>query len=289
MPGALVKPAPFEYHRVRTVEQAVRLLAELGEDAKLLAGGQSLVPMMSFRLARPSHLVDIAGIESLRYVEVSDVLEIGALTTHHTVETYDGPGFHPRWSVLSRAMDFVGHLPIRTRGTVGGSLAHADAVGEWCLLAVLLDATVVCTGPSGSREVPAADFFHGFFSTALRPAEMVTALRIPAAAPRAALVEHALRRGDFAVVAAAVNLQLDGPMITSARVVVAGVAPTPLTLPAVDEALVGLSVQELPALTRAADAARDLVDPPDDHQGSSAFRRDVMVGLIARACRQAAA
>ena len=180
-----MKPAPFSYHRARTVAGAVGLLTELGEDAKVIAGGQSLVAMMNFRLARPEHLIDIARIPGLDTISRDgDALRIGALVTHHGVETADlGPDFR----VLSDAMRWVGHLPIRTRGTVGGSLAHADATAEWCLLALLLDAQIVAEGPAGRRNIPADEFFQGVFTTALEPDELIVEVVFPRPAPRAAL------------------------------------------------------------------------------------------------------
>jgi carbon-monoxide dehydrogenase medium subunit len=213
-----VKPAAFTYHRARTTAGAVGLLTELGDDAKVIAGGQSLVAMMNFRLARPEHLVDITHLEGLAGIRRDgDALRLGALTTHRAVEKADLGDF----AVLSRAMRWVGHLPIRTRGTVGGSIAHADAAAEWCLLAVLLDARIRAEGPSGVREIRAVDFFRGPFTTALQPDELIVEVVFPRPAPRAALTEYADRRGDFALVAAAVDLDAE-------RVVLGGVAPTPV-------------------------------------------------------------
>ncbi len=213
-----MKPAAFTYHRARSVAGAVELLVELGDDAKLIAGGQSLVAMMNFRLARPEHLIDIARVPGLDHItRDGDMLRIGALTTHHAVEAAElGRDF----AVLSRAMGWIGHLPIRTRGTIGGSLAHADATAEWCLLAVLLEASIEVEGPSGRRSIAAEDFFLGLFTTALEPDEMVVEIVFPRPAPRAALTEYAERRGDFAIVAAAVDLDTD-------RVVLGGVGPVP--------------------------------------------------------------
>ncbi|WP_028933946.1 FAD binding domain-containing protein [Pseudonocardia spinosispora] len=214
-----MKPAAFTYHRPGSVIGALDLLEELGDGAKLIAGGQSLVAMMNFRLARPEHLIDIRKVPGLdQIVRDGDRLRIGALVTHHAVETADlGPDF----AVLSRTMRWVGHLPIRTRGTVGGSIAHADATAEWCLLAVLLEALIVVEGPAGRREIPAEEFFVGVFTTALEPDELIVEVIFPRPAPRAALTEFAERQGDFAIVAAAVDLDAD-------RVVLGGVGPTPV-------------------------------------------------------------
>jgi CO/xanthine dehydrogenase FAD-binding subunit len=270
-----VKPAAFTYHRARSVSGAVGLLAELGDDAKVIAGGQSLVAMMNFRLARPEHLIDIARIPGLDTISrEGDELRIGALVTHHAVETADlGPDFR----VLSDAMRWVGHLPIRTRGTVGGSLAHADATAEWCLLAVVLDAQIVAEGPAGRRSIPASEFFQGVFTTALEPDELVVEVVFPRPAPRAALTEFAERRGDFAIVAAAVDL--DAP-----RVVLGGVAPVPLRVPEAE----ALLTETVSGNSRVGAAAADAIDVRDEPGVSAHYRRGVTRTLVARACAEAA-
>ena len=163
-----MKPASFAYHRAASVGEALELLAREGEDAKVIAGGQSLVPLMAFRLARPSALIDINRIAELRYVRRDgDALRIGALATHRDIETSAEPGVLDGYSILPRAARFIGHYPIRTRGTFGGSIAHADPTSEWCMLARLLDAEIVVTGAEGSRTVTSSDFFRGVFTTAL--------------------------------------------------------------------------------------------------------------------------
>ncbi len=283
-----MKPAAFTYHRARTIAGAVGLLTELGDDAKVIAGGQSLVAMMNFRLARPEHLVDIGRIAELGAIrrdgpEDGGALRIGALVTHHAVETADlGPGFR----VLSDAMRWVGHLPIRTRGTVGGSLAHADATAEWCLLAVLLDAQVVVEGPGGRRGIPAGDVFQGVFTTALEPDELIVEVVFPRPAPRAALTEFAERRGDFAIVAAAVDLD-------AARIVLGGVAPVPLRVPAAEavlaEVVSGSECSSTRIHSRAAAAAADAIDPRDEPGISAHYRRALTRTLVARACEEASA
>jgi carbon-monoxide dehydrogenase medium subunit len=269
-----VKPAPFTYHRARSVSGAVGLLAELGDDAKVIAGGQSLVAMMNFRLARPEHLIDIARIPGLDAIEREDgaALRIGALVTHHAVETADlGPGFR----LLPDAMRWIGHLPIRTRGTVGGSLAHADATAEWCLLAVLLDARIVAEGPAGRREIAAADFFQGVFTTALEPDELIVEVVFPRPAPRSALTEFAERKGDFAIVAAAVDLD-------AARIVLGGVGPVPLRVPRAEAALAaGAAPAEVGAV------AAEEIDVRDEPGVSAHYRRGLTRTLVARACEEA--
>ncbi|WP_232668508.1 FAD binding domain-containing protein [Pseudonocardia sp. TRM90224] len=268
-----MKPAAFTYHRARSVSGAVGLLAELGDDAKVIAGGQSLVAMMNFRLARPEHLIDIARIPGLdTIVREGDALRVGALVTHHAVETADlGPDFR----VLSEAMRWVGHLPIRTRGTVGGSIAHADATAEWCLLAVLLDARIVVEGPAGRRSIPAEEFFQGVFTTALEPDELIVEVEFPRPAPRATLTEFAERQGDFAIVAAAVDP--DAP-----RVVLGGVAQVPLRVPAAEAVLAaGVAVAEV------GEAAAAAIDVRDEPGASAHYRRALTRTLVTRACEEA--
>ena len=175
-----MKPAPFAYHRAHNAAEAVALLAQLGEEAKILAGGLSLVPMMNFRLARPTALVDVSRIGGLSYLRADGAgLRIGALTTHRTVETSRDPAVLNGFGVLPRSARWIGHYPIRSRGTFGGSIAHADPASEWCLLAVLLAARIVLTGPDGQRTVPAAEFFEGYYSTAAAPDEMITEIWFP--------------------------------------------------------------------------------------------------------------
>jgi carbon-monoxide dehydrogenase medium subunit len=288
-----VKPAAFEYVRVDTVGEAVARLGELGDDAKIIAGGQSLAPMMNFRLARPSALVDITRIPSLRYLyRDGGALRIGALTTHHAVETSRDPGVADGYDILRRAAKWVGHYPIRTRGTFGGSIAHADPSAEWPMLALLLDAEIVAVGPEGERTIPAAELFLGFMTTALAPDELLTEVRFPAPAPHAAISEFARRHGDFAIVAAAVALEMDdgsqngSPVCRSARVVLGGVADTPIRVAEAEEALAGATLDDA-TLTAAGRAAADAIDPPSDLHGSGDYRRELAAVLIRRAVREA--
>ncbi|OXM75210.1 MULTISPECIES: FAD binding domain-containing protein [Amycolatopsis] len=280
-----MKPAAFAYHRAHDVPDAIGLLGELaaaGEEPKLIAGGQSLVPMMNFRLARPTALVDLGplrrdpALTGLRRAGAG--LEIGALVTHRAVEVAKlGPDF----DVLSRAMRWVGHLPIRSRGTVAGSIVHGDATAEWCLLALLLDAVIVADGSGGRREIPAAEMFHGFYTTAVEPDEVVTAVRFTRPSPRAALTEFARRHGDFAIVDVAVSLHEDG-----GRVVVGGVAPAPVRVPEA-EAVLAAGDPGRDLFAACADAAAAAVDPPGDAAGSSAYRRRLTRTLVVQALHQA--
>jgi carbon-monoxide dehydrogenase medium subunit len=281
-----VKPAPFAYHRAHSVDEAVALLAELGDEAKILAGGLSLVPMMNFRLARPAFLVDVSGIGGLSYLRVdpadgqTSALRVGALTTHRAVEVCRDPAVLDGFGVLPRSARWIGHYPIRSRGTFGGSIAHADPASEWCLLATLLDALIVLTGPAGPRTVPAAGFFEGYYSTAAGPDEMITEVRFPEPAPTAVLTEFAQRQGDFAVVAAAVSADVADGTCRAGRVVLGGVGPRPLEVDASP-----LSGQPASAETWRAmgEHAAGQIDPPEDTHGDAAFRRRLTVTLVARA------
>ena len=275
-----MKPAAFEYHRVATAEEAIDRLAELGEDAKVLAGGQSLVPMMNFRIVRPPALVDVSRVPDLAYLaRDGDALQIGALALHRDVEharddLLDGFG------VLKQAAPLVGHLPIRARGTFGGSVAHGDPASEWCLLAVALGAEIVARGPDGERTIPADEFFLGFFTTALEPGELLCEVRFPAPRPRAALEEFARRHGDYAIVAAAVAL--DG----EPRVVIGGVDAVPVRAGAAEAVLAG-GEPDAEAIEEAAQAAAGEVDPGSDVHGSADYRRKLTAVMVRRALHRA--
>ena len=291
-----MKPAPFAYHRAHSVAEAVALLAELGDEAKILAGGLSLVPMMNFRLARPTALVDVSRIDGLSYLRAGATdqavagsadaagLRIGALTTHRMVETSRDPAVLNGFGVLPRSARWIGHYPIRSRGTFGGSLAHADPASEWCLLAVLLAARIVLTGPDGQRTVPAADFFEGYYSTAAAPDEMITEIWFPEPANRAVLTEFAPRQGDFAVVAAAVSADIDDGVCRNGRVVLAGVGPLPVEVNADP-----LSGQPATRATWQAmgEHAAGQIDPPGDAHGDAGFRRRLTATLVSRALAEA--
>lgn len=282
-----MKPAAFEYRRASTVEEAVEGLSQLGDDAKLLAGGQSLVAMMNFRLVRPSALVDVKGIPDLQYVEPDgEGLKIGALTPHRWVEVMEDPDVLEGFSVLKKAARWVGHYPIRTLGTFGGSIAHADPSSEWCLLATLLDAEMVTVGPGGERVIPAYEFFQGFFMTALEPDEMVVEVRFPKPAPHAALQEYARRAGDYGIVVAAVSLNVEGGECRSARVVLGGVSDVPQRIPEAERVLGGATVGE-EVFEEAGQAAAKVIDPPSDVQGTAEYRRDLSATLVKRALTEA--
>ena len=283
-----MKPAAFKYQRANTVEEGIEQLTELGDEAKLLAGGQSLVAMMNFRLVRPSALVDITPIPDLQYLEPDGAgLKVGALTPHRWVEEMEDPDLLEDFSVLKEAARWVGHYPIRTLGTFGGSIAHADPSAEWCMLAVLLDAEIVAVGPEGERVIPASDFFQGFFMTALEPDEMVVEVRFPEPAPHASIQEFARRAGDFAIVSAAVSLDVRDKECHSARVVLGGVSDVPLRVPEAERVLERGDISR-EAFDEAGQEAAKAIDPPSDVHGDADYRRDLSAVLVRRALTEAA-
>ncbi|MBR0680953.1 xanthine dehydrogenase family protein subunit M [Roseomonas eburnea] len=276
-----MKPPPFHYRRCTSLEEAVTLLAEHGAEAKVLAGGQSLMPMLNFRLLRPSLLVDIgriAGLEGI--VEDAAGLTIGAMTRHRRLET--DPRIARHFPVLAHAMTHVAHLAIRNRGTIGGSLSHADPAAELPMMALLLDATLRLNRQDGEREIPAADFFLGSLTTALEPEEVLTAIRLPFLPSGAGwgFEETAPRAGDFATAAAACVLTRRGAAVTMVRLALMGVHETPLRVPAAEAVLLG---QGPAAFAQAARIARDAVEPNSDLRASAELRRhmvEVQVGRV---------
>lgn len=277
-----MKPAPVSYHRASSVSDAITLLTTLGDESKIVAGGQSLVPMMSFRLARPEHLVDITRISGLDSIEIiGDDLTIGALATHQAVHESDVVRRSPGHRMIARTMRHVGHLPIRTRGTVGGSIAHADGSAEWPLLAVLLGASVVAQGPAGEREILAEELFFGLYTTSLEPDEIVTRVGFPAAKGATGFAEFGLRHGDFALAAAGVVLP-SSVEATDARVVVSGAAPAPTRLPAAAQALTAPECDE-GTLRRAVPTDLDDLEVEDDYQ------RDLVTAMVIEAVKEARA
>jgi carbon-monoxide dehydrogenase medium subunit len=284
-----MKPAPFSYHRAHSADEAVSLLAELGEDAKLIAGGQSLVAMMNFRLARPTALIDISRLTELRYVRPDGGgVRIGALTLHRDLEWLTDPVTLAGFGMLPRAAGYIGHYAIRAAGTFGGSIAHADPAAEWCMTALLFDAEIVARGPGGERVIPAAGFFKGFLETELRPDEMITEVRLPAPRPNAVISEFARRHGDFAIVAVAAAVERAGRICHDARVVLGGVASTVLRANGAEATLIGSDLSA-DAIITAAEKAASEADPPGDINGSAGYRRHLIRALVSQALREAAA
>jgi len=283
-----VKPAPFGYHRPATVAEAVALLDALQDDVKVLAGGQSLVPLMNFRLSVPAELVDINGIAELTGHDVTgDVLRLGALTRHHELErSATVRGAAP---LLALAAPYVGHPQIRSMGTLGGSLSHADPAAELPGIMLALDARMVAASARGERIVPAAEFFVSHFTTALEPDELLTAVEVPVAAERTghAFLEVAARYGDFALVGAgaAVTVDEDGA-ITEARIGCTSVAPTPVRAAAAEELLRG-ATPDADVLAEVERVVAGALEPTPELKASAAYKRRTAGVLVARAVRQA--
>lgn len=275
-----MKPAPVAYRAATSVAEAVTLLSQ-HDDAKLLAGGQTLVPLLNLRLTDVGLLVDIGGVPGLSFVrDEPGGLRVGALTRHAQLEGHTGDlgGL----GVLRRAAGLIGHYPIRTRGTIGGSLAHADPTAEWCLLALLLDAELIAQGPNGRRAISAAGFFQGLWTTALAADEMLVEVRFPWRPQHADLREFARRQGDFAIVAAGVAYDLQEGRIARPRVVVGGAGPRCQRLPDVEAALAGQA--PTPAVfDEAAALACRVVEPAADAHGDVDYRRWLTERLIVRA------
>lgn len=281
-----MKPARFEYFQPATVGEAVSLLGAV-DDAKVLAGGQSLVPAMNFRLSRPAALVDINRIEGLDTIGfASGWLTIGALARHRAFERPVVEG--PLGSLLVTAVHFVGHLPIRVRGTFAGSLAHADPASEWCVIARTVDAEIVASSGAGERTIAADDFFRTVFTTDLRSDELLTSVRLPVldSSFRVGFAEFSRRAGDFALVIAVAVVKVKNGAITQASIGIGGAADKPLRMTHAENSLVGQeAVPEI--CEEAADLAAAEVDPLADIHGSSDYRRDLVRAMTKRALRQA--
>jgi aerobic carbon-monoxide dehydrogenase medium subunit len=282
-----LKPAPFEHVAPRSIAEAVSLLEQHGDEAKPLAGGQSLIPLLALRLATPGVLVDLARVEELDYVRAEGPsLAIGAMTTHRAVEKHASVG---RCPMLVEALDVVGHVAIRNRGTVGGSLAHADPAAEWPARALALDAEVDAAGPGGTRTIPAAELFFTYLTTVLEPDELVTQIRLklPEGRSGSAFVELARRHGDFAIAGAGAVVWLDdADIVSDARVVLIGVGPTALRSAEAEEALRGLRADQVSAEEVGTQVVAS-IDPVGDIHGSAGYRREVAKVLTERAVRLA--
>ena len=284
-----MKPSGFDYVRPGTLQEALELLAQDDADSKVISGGQSLVPMMNFRLARPSRLIDIARLTELEGIRTDgDRVHIGARVRHVQLQNTSLRG--PLGSLLRRSAALVGHLPIRTRGTFGGSLAHSDAASEWCLLARLLDAEITVRSLRGERVIPAADFFLSVFTTAMEPDELLTSVSLPSLGEdhTTGIAEFARRAGDFAIVAVLGDVAVSSGTVTSARIAIGGGSDRPFRSAAAEQMLVGGTWG--PELLRsAAEAAAEEVDPPSDAHGDAVYRRDLVRALLPRALATGAA
>jgi aerobic carbon-monoxide dehydrogenase medium subunit len=283
-----MKSAPFRYHAVKTIDEAVAVLSQVApEDGRILAGGQSLVPTMAFRLARPAHLVDINAVEGLDRLAVDgNELSIGACVRHAAFHrpVVDGP----LGALLSEVVRNIAHYPIRQRGTFCGSLAHADPASEWCLVAATLDAELTAMSIRGARHIAARDFFDGIMTTTLEPDELLSEARLPILPDdtRFGFLEFNRRAGDFAIAAVLVVYRLVDGVIVEPRLGVGGAEDCARRIPEAEQALDGRA-PDAETFRAAADAAAAAVDPMSDHNTSADYRRDLVGTLTLRALERA--
>lgn len=285
-----MKPAAFDYAAPRTLAAALDLLAANADGARLLAGGQSLVPVLNLRMANPALLIDLNRVPELAGIRHEDgALVIGAMTRHRAIETSSLVAqSHP---LLPHAISFIAHTQIRNRGTIGGSLCHADPAAEWPALCIACDAQMTIAGPRGQRTLPAQDFSLGVYTTALDEGEILTSLRFPAwpAGRRWGFQELSRRHGDFAIVGVACLLDLDANgLCTAARIVIFGASDTPVLATDAAQALAGRR-PDADAIAAAARCARSALQPRADHHASAEYRSDLVEVLTRRALAQAAA
>jgi CO/xanthine dehydrogenase FAD-binding subunit len=282
-----VKPAKFEYHAPSTLDTAISLLQQYDGDARPLAGGQSLLPLMNFRMVTPAAVIDLNRIPDLAYIrDETDSLRIGAMTRHRSVEF--SPTVAERLPLLADVIKLIGHLPIRTRGTIGGSLAHADPAAELPMLLLALEGEVVARGPAGERIIKAADLFQDMLTTSLAADEILTEIRfpVPSSAAGYAVEEFARRRGDFAIVAIIAVVERDGGRCRRARLATAGVGPVSIRLTE-SEVLLERGGLADDVIDEAAAKAADSISPQSDQQATADYRRHLTRVLTARALRRA--
>ncbi|MCX0275536.1 xanthine dehydrogenase family protein subunit M [Nocardia zapadnayensis] len=284
-----MKPAAFEYHAPATADEAVALLADLGDEAKIIAGGQSLVPMLALRLAVFDHLVDLRKLEELRGIETrDDTVWIGAGTTHATVGR--DAGIRRDVPLLHRATPLIGHFQIRNRGTLGGAIAHADAAGEYPAVALTLDARMHTLSPRGPRTIPAAEYFTGMWTTTMEYDELLTGVTFPVWRGRTgfAIEEFARRAGDFAMAGAVVAVRLDADSrIERAALGLIGLAPTPVRATAAEAELIGRPAAAVDGAELGRAVTADLNSVPADIHGSADYRRRIGAVMVARAWHRA--
>ena len=284
-----MKPAKFDYYDPRSLEEALALLDTHQGDGKILAGGQSLMPLLNMRLARPNIVVDINRIKELNYVRASDGgIVIGALARQRALQTERL--IAERMPILQEAAYYIAHPQIRSRGTICGSIAHADPAAELPALALALEAEMTLSSAKGTRSVGAETFFQSFFTTALAANEILTEVRFPAPPKDSAwsVLEISRRHGDFAIAGIVAGLSLDPnrQMIARARLVYFGVGATPVRVTAAEGALIGQHAEEA-AFEAAAQSAKQGIDPSNDIHASEAYRRAVAATLTMRALRAA--
>ncbi|MGE0027563.1 MAG: xanthine dehydrogenase family protein subunit M [Thermoleophilia bacterium] len=280
-------PARFDYLAPASLDEALSILAERGEDAKVLAGGQSLIPLMKFRLAQPAVLVDLGGVPGLDGLEEgADGLRIGAMRT--TAALADDDLLRERYTAMATAAPLISDPIIRNRGTLGGSLAHADAAGDWGSVMLALGAEVVARSASGERTIPIGDLFLGTFTTYLEPDELITEVRVPRAPERSGGTYLKLERkvGDYATVAAAVQVEMSNGHVGRAGIALTAVGATNIRCEAAEAALAGAEPTD-EALDEAARLAADAADPWDDIRGSAAYKRQVARVFVRRGLARA--
>ena len=281
-----MKPPPFAYCRPHSLDEALELLAEHGDEARPLAGGQSLVPMLNHRLARPEVLVDIGAIGDLQRMERNESgWLIGATVTQRQVERDGTEGCE----LLRLAMPFIGHRQIRARGTVGGSIAHADPAAELPAVALTLDATMVAVGAGGERTIPAAEFFAGPYMNSLDEGEILSHVTFPVlpSTARCSFREFARRKGDFAVAGVAVAADVANGSVSTARLTAFAVGSNPVRLTGAEQTLAGRPLDGA-AAADAGEAAATEIEPWDDLHGSPQYRRQLVAALLQRALEEAA-
>jgi carbon-monoxide dehydrogenase medium subunit len=284
-----MKPVAFRYFAPDTIDGALDRLTEHGDEGKILAGGQSLVPAMNFRLARPSSLIDINRIGALDYVREEDgALRIGALARHRRFERPVAAGALAAF--LPHVARHIAHLPIRARGTFCGSVAHADPASEWCLVAATLDAELVIASRRGTRALRADAFFVTALTTALEPDELLSEIRLPLldAGWQSGFAEFSRRAGDYALAMCAAFLRVEDGRVVEARVGIGGATDRPTRIAAAEAALIG-SDGGAEIRREAGDIAADAIDPLEDVQASAEFRRQLVRAMVQRALTQAVA
>jgi carbon-monoxide dehydrogenase medium subunit len=285
-----MKSAPFTYHRPASVDEAATILAAVADDGgRILAGGQSLIPMMALRVAYPTHLVDINGIQELNRAAVDNGLfVVGALTRHSRFHEVVAPGLLGQ--LMTQVVHHIAHYPIRQRGTMCGSLAHADPSSEWCLVAATLDATLVAQSSKGRRSIPVGEYFAGAMATVLEPEEMLVEVRLPLldADERFGFCEFNRRAGDFALGMSLVTFRVRDGVIAHARVGLGGAEEHARRLTEAEAELVGKAPCDA-VFRAAANAAAAAVNPLEDAQTSAEYRRDLVRVVVRRALEQALA
>jgi len=278
-----MKPPPFRYHDPRTLAETIDLLARL-ENAKLLAGGQSLMPMLNFRYAQPDNVIDLGRVEDLAYIrEEGSGLRIGAMTRQRDIEFSDL--VRKRCPLMADAIRFVGHRQTRNRGTIGGSLSHLDPAAELPLVCATVDATVHVAGKKGERAIPMAKFPQGYMTPAIEADEMVIAVSVPASGPGYGFVEFARRHGDFAIVAAAATLEIANGTVKRASIALGGVGPAPVRCADAEKLLAGQ--KPTPDALRAAAETCRKIDAMEDVHAPASYRQHLATVMTRRALEAA--